>query len=313
MISPRRTVMAKFSTMPGQRRALDHQRRRAARARLFGIHLAARPPQHHFDQRRAVETLERAGRDQFAVAHDRNPVADRVDLRQPMGDVEDRAALALEQRRGLRKCVRSRHRSASPSARRESARAHRGSAAARSRPVGVRPCSKTQRARRAGYGRRRAAPAPRRHAGADSGRLCRKGTFSEPSQILSSTERSGHRLSSCDTMAMPSSWAWRGVATVTACRRPGPFPRPAGRRRSEFSTSVLLPAPFSPQMPRISPASMSSETSLSAAIGPKLLETWRTPRTGDTAAPAALNAPSPPCGGAASSAARKLAVAFIEA
>src|SRR6202050_5060893 len=118
------------------------------------------------------------------------------------------------------------------------------------------------------------------------GRLCRNGTRSEPSQILSSTDRSGHRLSSCATMARPRSCACLGVARLAGA--PSISTRPWSGRYTpvKILTSVLLPAPFSPQMPRISPAPMSSDTSLSAAIGPKLFEMWRTPKI-EAAAPSA--------------------------
>src|SRR5580658_8192858 len=125
-----------------------------------------------------------------------------------------------------------------------------------------------------------------------AGRLCKNGTRSEPSQILSSTDRSGHRLNSCATMARPRSCACLGVVRFAGAPSIRTAPWSGRYTPVRILTSVLLPAPFSPQMPRISPAPMSSDTSLSAAIGPKLFEMWRTPKV-EAVAPSA-DGPFPP-------------------
>jgi hypothetical protein len=53
--------------------------------------------------------------------------------------------------------------------------------------------------------------------------------------------------------------------------------------------SVLLPAPFSPTRPWISPGARSSETSSLASTGPKRRVTWRIETAGGAALPGGVD------------------------
>src|ERR1700730_10921089 len=81
---------------PRERQPFDSESRCAARTRLLGIHLVAWSPQHQLNERRAVQAVRGSGCDQFAVAQNGDPVTNRVDLGQPVRDVENRPSLAFD-------------------------------------------------------------------------------------------------------------------------------------------------------------------------------------------------------------------------
>ena len=131
----------------------------------------------------------------------------------------------------------------------------------------------------------RISPARRRMAGRDS----RPGRPRSGRKMFSSTERSGARLVSCITMAMPASSASRGLRTSSA------WPRytisPASRRTWPDMTrdSVDFPAPFAPSNACVTPGRRLRRASTSARVCAKLFVIARASRrmfAGSVIAPA---------------------------
>src|SRR6202022_3475780 len=78
---------------------------------------------------------------------------------------------------------------------------------------------------------------------------------------------------------MPSAWAWCGSTILVGVPSMQTTPPSAACTPVTILTSVLLPAPFSPQIARISQASSASVTFLRTSFGPNRLVSPSTART----------------------------------
>ena len=94
-----------------------------------------------------------------------------------------------------------------------------------------------------------------------------------PNHILSSTLKSGHTLNSCETKLIPISCASLGLCKCNFLPCISIVPLSGITIPVRIFTRVLLPAPFSPQIARISPGCNSIEALSKACTPPYRLET----------------------------------------
>ena len=103
---------------------------------------------------------------------------------------------------------------------------------------------------------------------------------------FSATVRSGKSRGSWWTTAIPSARDWAGPWIRVGTPSSRIVPLSGWWTPARIFTRVLLPAPFSPTSPWISPARMSIETSVRAAVAPKRFEMPRSSTRGAGAAAA---------------------------